>query len=212
MVHVAGNLPKGEANGLDAHSRALAEALVSGKRYFVIGVVETASIKTKKDDLMPDPTVAFTRVEMIEFESALEAPAAGLIGSGIGRAARGWRTAEVRLRRCTRRCGRRRRAGNARGGVGAGLLLPGAGPARGPLRSLPVHTVRRGRPEAREPAALGARRDRAGRLPGARTPGSAAEPRPCPDRRMGDRLGISQVDDDVVDADVVDEPESEDEK
>lgn len=79
MVHVAGNLPKGEANGLEAYSRTLAEALVSAKKFFVVGVVETASVKTKRDDLMPDPTVGFTRVELIEFESELEAPAAGLL-------------------------------------------------------------------------------------------------------------------------------------
>lgn len=78
MVHIAGSLPKGEANGLEAHSRHLAEALVKGQKHFVIGVVKTKSVKTG-DDLVPDPTVMFTRVEMIDLDSDLEDLAADLL-------------------------------------------------------------------------------------------------------------------------------------
>ena len=79
MVHVAGNLPKGEANGLEAHSRVLAQALVGGQKFYVVGVVGTASIKTKAADLVPDPTVEFQRVELIELGSGLEDAAMRLL-------------------------------------------------------------------------------------------------------------------------------------
>ncbi|MHA3682819.1 hypothetical protein ACXR2W_00970 [Leucobacter sp. HY1908] len=78
MVHVAGALPKGEANGLEAHSLALSKALGVGRKFYVVGVVETHSVKTGKD-FVPVPTVAFTRVELVPFEHELETPAADLL-------------------------------------------------------------------------------------------------------------------------------------
>ncbi len=78
MVNIAGSLPKGDANGLDAHSRVLAEALVSGKKFFVVGVVKTHSVKTG-EDLAPVPTVQFTKVELVELDSELETLAADLL-------------------------------------------------------------------------------------------------------------------------------------
>lgn len=78
MVHIAGSLPKGEANGLEAHSLALSQALTSGRKHYVVGVVETHSVKTSKE-LVPVPTVQFVRVEMVPFEDGLETPAADLL-------------------------------------------------------------------------------------------------------------------------------------
>ncbi|WP_449282221.1 hypothetical protein [Leucobacter sp.] len=88
MVHVAGSLPTGEANGLEAHSLALAKALSNGRKHFIVGVVETDSVKTKKKDLSPDPTIAFTRVELVPFEGDLEEAAADLL-QALGDARRG---------------------------------------------------------------------------------------------------------------------------
>ena len=79
MVNIAGSLPKGEANGLAAHARELAQALTNGRKYFVVGVVGTDSVKTKQADLEPVPTVAFTRLELVPFNDELEDPARALM-------------------------------------------------------------------------------------------------------------------------------------
>lgn len=80
MVHIAGTLPKGEANGLEAHSLRLAQELTTQKRFFVIGVVQTDSVKTKAKDLFPEPTIAFVRAELIPLdETDLETMAADLL-------------------------------------------------------------------------------------------------------------------------------------
>ena len=212
MVHVAGNLPKGDANGLDAHSRALAEALVSGKRYFVIGVVETASIKTKKDDLMPDPTVAFTRVEMIEFESALEAPAAGLIeaASDARRGGGGQQKFDF---------------GDAPGGAADDAEPETLEVESGPGYYFQVRDLPAGRFDlylcTRYVEGVRKRGNLLRSELGEIAPGDYQEHElPAALQNLGRVLidewetdsGSSQVDDDVVDADVVDETESEGEK
>lgn len=78
MVNIAGTLPKGGGNGLEAHSAALAKALVGGQRFFAVGVVVTDSVKTKAD-LDPVPTIKFNRIELVPFEHELEAAAAELL-------------------------------------------------------------------------------------------------------------------------------------
>lgn len=78
-MNIAGSLPKGEANGFEAHSRLLSEALVKGQKFFAVGVVKTHSVKTG-DDLVPVPTVAFTRVELVPLDATdLETVAADLL-------------------------------------------------------------------------------------------------------------------------------------
>lgn len=78
MVSFAGSLPKGDANGLEHHSRALVEGLAAGHKHFVVGVLKTHSVKTG-DDLVPVPTAAFTRLELIALDSKLEDQAALLL-------------------------------------------------------------------------------------------------------------------------------------
>lgn len=78
MVSFAGSLPKGDANGLEAHSRALVEALPTGAKFFVVGVLHTHAVKTGSD-LVPVPTAAFSQVELIGLNSGLEEPAAKLL-------------------------------------------------------------------------------------------------------------------------------------
>lgn len=80
MVSFVGALPKGaNKNGLEDHSRMLAEALVKGDKFYVVGVVSTDSVVTKGTDLVPVPKVRFERVELVLPDSPLELDAVRLL-------------------------------------------------------------------------------------------------------------------------------------
>lgn len=78
MVNIAGTVPKGDANGLDAHIQQLAKGHGT-KKYFAVGVVETTKITIGKDyDQVP--TIGFTRIELIaDGDTDLESRAADLL-------------------------------------------------------------------------------------------------------------------------------------
>lgn len=65
MVHIAGSLPRTTADGATAHTQALVDALVSGEKFMLVGMVTTDSVKTSAKDLRPDPTIKFLALELV---------------------------------------------------------------------------------------------------------------------------------------------------
>lgn len=68
-VHMAGNLPKDELNGLASVERRLIEGHLRGDKHLVIGVVKVSGTKAlETEGFKPNPIVTFDHIEAIPDE------------------------------------------------------------------------------------------------------------------------------------------------
>lgn len=73
-VHLAGNLPADDLNGLASAEKVLIEGHLARQQHVVIGIVKVSGTKTlEKEGFKPNPIVSFDRIEAVPEELLDEA-------------------------------------------------------------------------------------------------------------------------------------------